>query len=103
MAVNYAGNATAAEKEVTAIKNSGGSADAFKADIADTNAVGKMFDSIQTTFGGVDVVVNSAGILRLARVEETSDEMFDELLNIKLKGAFNVLRQAAKQVRAGGG
>src|SRR4051812_40326300 len=63
--VNYAGNAEAANDTVAAITSSGGRAIGVQADVADEVAVAAMFDIAEREFGGVDVVVNSAGIMIL--------------------------------------
>jgi len=43
----------------------------------------------------VDVLVNNAGIMQLARIEESDDELFDRQIAVNLKGTFNTLREAA--------
>ncbi|MCG4787794.1 SDR family NAD(P)-dependent oxidoreductase, partial [Roseburia faecis] len=54
------------------------------------------------TFGGVDVLVNNAGIMALAPLGDTDDATFDQLLAINVKGTFNTLREATKHLRDGG-
>lgn len=61
-----------------------------------------MFDRAQREFGGVDVLVNNAGIMQLAPIAETDDALFDRHIAINLKGVFNGLREAAKRLRSGG-
>jgi 3-oxoacyl-[acyl-carrier protein] reductase len=61
-----------------------------------------MFDFAQASFGGVDVLVNNAGIMQLAPIAETSDELFDRTIAINLKGVFNGLREGARRLRNGG-
>ena len=100
--VNYAGNAEAAQKVVQEIEKQGGRAVAAQADVSDANAVKRMFDSAESAFGGVDVLVNNAGILDNAPLAEVSDESFDRQIAINLKGTFNGLREAAKRLRKGG-
>ena len=65
MVVNYAGNAALAEAVVARIEAAGGRAVTAKADIADVAAVARMFDSAETAFSGVDVLINNAGIMNL--------------------------------------
>ena len=65
-------------------------------------AVARMFDAAQAAFGGVDVLVNNAGIMRLANVADSDDALFDSQIAINLKGSFNTLREAAKRLREGG-
>ena len=61
-----------------------------------------MFDAAQAAFGGIDVLVNNAGIMKLATVAESDNALFDRQVAINLKGAFNTLREAAKRLREGG-
>jgi 3-oxoacyl-[acyl-carrier protein] reductase len=61
-----------------------------------------MFDAAEAAFGGVDVLVNNAGIMKLAAVADSDDSLFDSQVAINLKGSFNTLRQAAKRLRGGG-
>ncbi|AIO42502.1 short chain dehydrogenase family protein [Burkholderia cenocepacia] len=100
--VNYAGSAGAAREVVDAIAADGGEAVAVQADVVDPAAVAALFDAAAQAFGRIDVVVNSAGIMKLAPLAELGDAVFDETVAINLKGAFNVSREAAKRVRDGG-
>ncbi|TWF57054.1 SDR family oxidoreductase [Neorhizobium alkalisoli] len=100
--VNYSGDAAAAEETVTAIKWAGGKAIAFKADVADEVAVAAMFDAAEAEFGGIDVVVNSAGIMVLSPIAELKLEDLDRMHRINIRGTFVVNQQAARRVRHGG-
>ena len=100
--VNYAGGKDAANAVVTQIEAQGGKAIAVQADVSKPDEVAKLFDAAQTNFGGVDVLVNSAGIMTLARLEDSSDALFDSQVAINFKGTFNTLREAAKRLRNGG-
>jgi 3-oxoacyl-[acyl-carrier protein] reductase len=100
--VNYAGSAGAAQGVADRIKAAGGEAIAAKADVADPAAVIAMFDAAEKAFGGIDVVVNCAGVLKLAKVAEFDDKIFDQTVAINLKGTFNFCREAAKRLRNGG-
>jgi 3-oxoacyl-[acyl-carrier protein] reductase len=100
--VNYAGNAALADTLVGRIKKAGGRAIAVQADASDPAAVRRLFDAAETTFGGVDVLVNNAGTMSLAKIADADDAAFDRIVAINLKGTFNGLRQAAKRLRSGG-
>jgi 3-oxoacyl-[acyl-carrier protein] reductase len=100
--INYAGAAAEAESLVRTIEQAGGNALAAQADVADPAAVRRLFDAVQTAFGGVDVLVNNAGIMTLATVADTDDASFDRLIAVNLKGSFNTLREAAASLRNGG-
>jgi 3-oxoacyl-[acyl-carrier protein] reductase len=100
--VNYVGDVAAAEALVGKIDGSGGRALAIKADVRDPAAVRAMFDTTEAKLGGIDVLVNNAGIMPLANIADMDDATFDRTLAINLKGTFNTLREAAKRLRSGG-
>jgi 3-oxoacyl-[acyl-carrier protein] reductase len=102
--VNYAGRAAEAEAVVAAIAASGGKALAVQADVADPIAVKAMFDQAVAAFGGVDVLVNNAGIMpsSLPQLADTDDQTFDRLFAVNVKGTFNTLREAGQRLRHGG-
>jgi 3-oxoacyl-[acyl-carrier protein] reductase len=100
--VNYSGDAALADAQVRAIQERGGHALAAKADVSDAEAVRRMFEAAETAFGGVDVLVNNAGIMGLSTIADTDDAGFDRLIAVNLKGTFNTLREAAKHLRDGG-
>jgi 3-oxoacyl-[acyl-carrier protein] reductase len=100
--VNYSENAAPAEALVRKLEGVGGHAMAVKADISDPTAVRQMFDAAEAAYGGIDVLVNNAGIMTLAPIAETDDASFDRHIAVNLKGTFNTLREAAKRLRSGG-
>jgi 3-oxoacyl-[acyl-carrier protein] reductase len=61
-----------------------------------------MFDAAEAAFGGVDVLVNNAGIMKLARIADSDDALFDQHIAINLKGSFNAMREASRRLRTGG-
>jgi len=100
--INYSGNAAPAEELARKIEQAGGKALTAKADVGDAEAVRRMFDAAEAAFGGVDVLVNNAGIMMLSSLAETDDANFDRQIGVNLKGTFNTLREAAKRLRDGG-
>ena len=100
--INYSSGADAADALVSKIEAAGGTAVAIKADVSDPAAVAALFEQTEQSFGGVDVLVNNAGIMKLAPLAETSDELFDQTIAINLKGVFNGMREAAKRLREDG-
>ena len=100
--INYAGNAAPAEAFAAKILKTGGHATTARADVSDPAAMVKMFDAVEAAFGGVDVLVNNAGIMQLSAIGETTDELFDRQVAINLKGVFNGMREAAKRLSNGG-
>jgi 3-oxoacyl-[acyl-carrier protein] reductase len=100
--VNYAGRADEADAQAARIRESGGIATTIRADVSDPAAVRAMFDEAERTYGGVDVLVNNAGIMQLASIAEADDALFDRHIAINLKGVFNGMREAARRLKSGG-
>ena len=100
--INYSGNPAPADELVRKIEQAGGRALGAKADVSDAAAVSRLFDSAEQAFGGVDVLVNNAGVMALAPVADMRDEDADRLIDINLKGSFNTMREAAKRLRDNG-
>ncbi|AND70521.1 short-chain dehydrogenase/reductase [Dyella thiooxydans] len=100
--VNYAGDARAAAAVATDIEAAGGRALTAQADVADPAAVRRMFDAAEAAFGGIDVLVNNAGVLQQAPLVEVDDDQFDRIIAINLKGSFNAMREAGRRLREGG-
>ncbi|MBV5271093.1 MAG: SDR family oxidoreductase, partial [Afipia sp.] len=100
--INYAGSQAEAEALAARIEAAGGRALSAKADVSDPDAVRRMFDAAETAFGGVDVLVNNAGIMQLSSIADADDASFDRMIAVNLKGTFNGLREAARRLRNGG-
>jgi 3-oxoacyl-[acyl-carrier protein] reductase len=100
--INYSGDVKSAEALARKIEAKGGRALTARADVSDVNAVRGMFDAAEAAFGGVDVLVNNAGIMKLAKIADSDDSLFDLQVAVNLKGTFNTLREAARRLRDGG-
>ena len=100
--LNYSGDVKPAEALARKIEAKGGRALTAEADVSDAAAVRGMFDAAEAAFGGVDVLVNNAGIMKLAKIADSDDVLFDQQIAINLKGSFNAMREAAKRLRDGG-
>lgn len=100
--VNYTGHAANAADVVARIQAAGGQATAIQADVSDPIAVARLFDEAEAIYGGLDVLVNNAGIMTLAPLRDVDDAQFDRQIAVNLKGTFNTLRQAAARLRDGG-
>jgi 3-oxoacyl-[acyl-carrier protein] reductase len=100
--INYSGNPAPAEELARKIEGKGGRALTAKADVGDAEAVRRMFDAAEAAFGGIDVLINNAGVMTLATIAESDDALFDRQVGINLKGTFNTLREAARRLRDGG-
>ncbi|MER6164367.1 SDR family oxidoreductase [Streptomyces violaceorubidus] len=100
--VNYARGTAAADETVAAITGTGGRAVAVQADVAEEKEVAALFDRAEEEFGGVDVVVNAAGQMRLAPIADLDLAALDAMHRTNIRGTFVVARQAARRLRAGG-
>ncbi|RBY80236.1 3-ketoacyl-ACP reductase [Blastococcus sp. TF02-09] len=100
--VHYAGNAARAQEVVDAATAAGAKATAVQADVADEAQVAALFDTAEQAYGGVDVVVNTAGIMLLSPVTELSLDDFDRMHRTNVRGTVVVSQQAARRLRPGG-
>jgi 3-oxoacyl-[acyl-carrier protein] reductase len=102
VAVNYASRRDAAEAVVAGIRERGGRAVAIGADVADTAAVRRLFDEVESALGRPSIVVASAGTSVFKPHAETSDDDFDRVFNLNARGTYAVLREAARRLNDGG-
>ena len=102
VAVHYAGNKAAADETVASIIGAGGEAITVTGDVADETAMAAAFDQVTTAFGGIDVVVNTAGRMVLAPLADFDLAAFDSMMRTNVRGTFVVNQLAARQVRSGG-
>jgi 3-oxoacyl-[acyl-carrier protein] reductase len=100
--VHYAGNPVTADEVVKSISDAGGTASSHGADVADEAQVAELFDTAEQVYGGVDVVVHTAGIMLLSRLAEFDLEDLDRMHRINIRGTFIVNQQAARRIRRGG-
>ena len=100
--VNYASSSNEADALVAELKAAGAQAIAVKADVAKADEVRRMFEITEQQLGKLDVLVNNAGVLKTVPLADTSDALFDQTLNINLRGTFNTLREAAARLNDGG-
>jgi 3-oxoacyl-[acyl-carrier protein] reductase len=100
--VHYAGNPGRAKEVVDAIVAAGGTASAAQADVGDENEVAALFDEAERRYGGVDVVVHTAGIMLLSPLAELDLDDLDRMHRTNIRGTFVVDQQAARRVRRGG-
>lgn len=100
--VNYAGNAAQAQATVDGIVAAGGTAVAIQGDVSQPEDTSRLFDIARDTYGRIDVVVNSAGVMPMTPIAESSLDEFDRVIATNLRGTFLVLAQAAKHLGEGG-
>jgi 3-oxoacyl-[acyl-carrier protein] reductase len=87
-AVNYLSNDAEAEKVVQTITDANGEAFSIKANVADSDAVKNMMRQVVEKWGNIDILVNNAGITRDGLLPRMTDEAWDEVININLRGAY---------------
>ncbi|MBC1441055.1 SDR family oxidoreductase [Listeria innocua] len=102
VAVHYSGNKVKAETLVEEIIKAGGEAISVGGDVADEAQMIDAFELITAHFGGVDVVINTAGIMKLSPIATLDMEDFDLIQRTNVRGTFVVSKQAALSVRKGG-
>ncbi len=102
VAVHYAGNLARADEAVAAVIAAGGRAIAVGGDVADEFAMAAAFDAVEAEFGGIDIVVNTAGIMLLAPIATLNLDDLDRMHRTNIRGTFVVSQQAARRVRSGG-
>ena len=100
--VNYAGSKERADRVVSEIESNGGKAISVQANVSLAEDVKKLFDEAEASFGRVDVLVNNAGKAIRKPLAEFSEEEYDTVMNINLKGVFLGINQAAKRLQDNG-
>ena len=100
--VHYSGNRERAQEIVHQVTANGGEAISVQADISDDAAMAEAFDDVESAFGNVDVVVNTAGIMLLSTVQELDLSDFDRMMKTNVRGTFVVSQLAAQRVAQGG-
>lgn len=99
VAVNYAGNATAAEAVVRAITSAGGRAQAFRGDVSREEDVVRLFEAAERGLGPVGALVNNAGITGgNCRVEAVTPEMLNRTFAVNVVGSFLCAREAVRRL-----
>ncbi|HTV41473.1 MAG TPA: SDR family oxidoreductase [Candidatus Sulfotelmatobacter sp.] len=102
VAVNYSSSAEDAQKVVAEIKAAGGNALAIQANMGRVADISRLFDQTIAHFGKLDILVNNAGIITVKPVSATTEEEFDRIFAINVKGVFFACQQAANRLADGG-
>ena len=97
--INYTSNQTAGEEVVETIKEKGGRAILFKADVAKAAEAEALVQKGIEEFGSLDILVNNAGFSRPAMLLKMSEDQWDQVLDIHLKGAFLCSQFAARHMK----
>lgn len=97
--VNYTSNEKAANEVVDALESMGGKAIAVKADVSQKSDADHLVAAAIETFGGLDILVNNAGFTRPAMMLKMTEEQWDQVVDIHLKGAFLCSQAAGNQMK----
>jgi pteridine reductase len=103
VAVHFHASTAGALETVAAIRDAGGTARPFAADLCDPHAAGALVDSVADTLGGIDVLVNSSGVMRRVALGDVTPGEWDTTFAINLRSQFFTSQAAARRMAATGG
>jgi NAD(P)-dependent dehydrogenase (short-subunit alcohol dehydrogenase family) len=103
IAVHYYASPDGGDETVAAIRAKGSEGFAIRADLSDAEEARRLPARVAEHFGGLDVLINSAGIMTQATVEETTPAMWDEVMHVNLRAPFFVSQGALPYLRAARG
>jgi len=102
VAITYASSKDAANGVVDQIRKSGGQAEAFRADAANSADVRKAVAAVVARFGRLDILVNNAGLFTVGPLADVSEQDFDRLIDVNVRGVFVTTQEAVKAMGEGG-
>jgi len=85
-------NAEAAERVAKEINESRGEALAFRVDVTDSQSIALMVEGVMARWGRIDTLVNNAGIVQDAQLRKMTEDQFDQVIDVNLKGVYNCTR-----------
>lgn len=100
--INYVNNAEQADEVTAEINNTKGQAVSIQADMRHIREIETLFDRAIEKFGTVNILINNAGTILYKKVEEVTEEEFDNIFNSNVKGLFFACQQAARKLADGG-
>ncbi|WP_017315656.1 glucose 1-dehydrogenase [Mastigocladopsis repens] len=100
--INYGRSAEEANNLVSSIEASGGQALAVQADISQIADIRRLFEETIDKFGQLDILVNNAGIANAAPVAEVTEDQFDQVFAVNVRGVLFTLQEAARRMNKGG-
>ena len=103
VAVHYRGSATGAEATCAMVRDAGGEAHPFRADLSAAHAPAELVDAVAGHFGALDVLVNSAAVMERTPVAEVTPDAWDAMFAVNLRAPFFCAQAAARHMRARGG
>ena len=94
--VNFNGSKEKAQETVEEIAAKGGKAQMYQCNVSDMTACGEMIAELIKAYGRIDILVNNAGITRDNILMRMSEEEFDEVIRVNLKGCFNTMKHVSR-------
>ncbi len=82
-------NMTSVAETLRAVRDAGGEAIGFQVDVTDKQSISRMVESVMFAWGRIDTLVNNAGIVQDARFSQMTDEQFERVIDVNLKGVYN--------------
>ncbi len=98
VAINYSKSKESADNTLSEVKATGAKGIAIRADVSRTEQVDRMVSETIHEFGRLDILVNNAGVFIEKSLEETTDEIWDTILGVNLKGAFLCARRCVPEM-----
>lgn len=96
--INYNGSQQKALDVLESIKKNGGEGAIYQCNVADYSQTEEMIKNLIKEYGHIDILVNNAGITRDNLIMKMSEEDFDKVIEINLKGCFNTIRHLSRQM-----
>ena len=96
--INYNGSVEKAKEVKSEIESCGGKAEVYQCDVSDFEVCKTFLDHVIKEYGRLDILVNNAGITKDGLLMRMSEQDFDDVIRINLKGAFNCIRFASRQM-----
>lgn len=103
VAVHYNGSAAGAEDTVAQLRAEGATGEVFQADLSTADGPRQLIDAVVQSFGGIDVLVNSAAVMERTPFGEVTVEQWDAMMAINLRAPFFVTQAAAPHLKKSGG
>jgi 3-oxoacyl-[acyl-carrier protein] reductase len=82
-------NMTTVDETVRLVREAGGEAAGFRVDVTDKDSIAEMVEGVMAKWGRVDTLVNNAGIVQDAQFKKMSEDQFDRVIDVNLKGVYN--------------
>lgn len=102
VAINYRSGADQAQEVISSIKSQGGVAIAIQADVSQVSDIRRLFQTVIDKLRQLDILVNNAGIARAALVTEVTEEDYEAVFGINVRGVLFCLQEAARQMSDNG-